>query len=146
LTQGIRRVFYRLDGRGASSSTPSDALSYFLFLLYTAHSSVSCSILRRLSPRHRSPERTHLLSARQRHARLGCSSARSPPRDAWRATPPSLPLSLPSQRPLCVSMPPECGRQRQLPTRRACLPPSLLSLPRSLTSIHPETMTTAWLR
>ncbi|OQU87095.1 hypothetical protein SORBI_3003G204750 [Sorghum bicolor] len=56
---------------------------------------------------------------------------------------PSIP---PPQRPLRASMPPECGRQRQLPARRARLPPSLLSLPRSLTSIHPETMTTTWLR
>jgi hypothetical protein len=101
---------------------------------------------RRSLPRHRSPERTCPLSARQHHAPLGCSSAHSPPRDAWWATPPSLPPSLTSQWPLFVSTPPECGRQRQLPARRACLPPSLLSLPRCLTSIHLETMTAAWLQ
>ena len=49
LTQGVRRVFYRPDGRGASSSTPSVALSSFLFLLYAAHSNVACSILSSLT-------------------------------------------------------------------------------------------------
>ena len=87
MTQSVRRVFYRLDGRGASSSTPRVALSSFLFLLYAAHSSVGCSILRR------SPECTRTLSARQRHARLGCSLALSPP---CLASHPSLSPSIPS--------------------------------------------------
>ena len=122
------------------------ALSSFLFLLYAATraSPAPFFVACRCGTAH--PERTHPLSARQRHARLGCSSACSPPRDAWRATPPSLPPSLPPQRPLRASMPPECGRQWQLPARRARLPPSPLSVPRSLTSIHPETMTASWLR
>jgi hypothetical protein len=135
-TRSVRRV-----------STPRVALSSFLFLFYAAHSNVACSIILCHSPpRHHSPERTRPRSARWCHARLGCSLARSPPQDDQRATPPSLPPSLPRNAlhvPLCHQ---SGAQQRQLPKRRARLPPSLLSLPRSLTSIHPETMTIAWLR
>ena len=88
-----------------------------------------------LATAHCSHKSTRPHSAQQCHSRLGYSSTRSPSRNCPRATPPSLPPSFSPQWPLRASMPSDWGQQRQLPVRRARLPPSLLSLP-SLSHLH----------
>ena len=79
-------------------------------------------------------EHTRPLSARQRHVRLGCSSERSTPRDAWRATPPSLPPSSPPRNDLCV---PLCHRSVGGTTTsgKESTPPSLPALSLALSSL-----------